>query len=64
VHAVGMAQGSLERNSHRGRADVCDFHNAYRRNNISGGDFSPESFALQNDARSTSVANRGAVTFF
>ncbi len=34
VHAVGMAQWSFQRNGDRCRADVGDFHNVYRRNNI------------------------------
>jgi hypothetical protein len=35
MHAVGMAQRSFQRNGDCCRADVCDFHNVYRRNNIS-----------------------------
>ena len=35
VHAVGMTQWSFQRNGDGCRADVGDFHNVYRRNNIS-----------------------------
>jgi hypothetical protein len=35
VHAICMAQWSFQWNGDSCRADVCNFHYVYRRNNIS-----------------------------